>query len=112
MGYQHFKYETPNKFCNDVFVKFGFNKEDSKIISDVLLLSDLYGIQSHGMQRMVRYHKGIEKGLIDVNAKWDIVFETPVSCVIDANFGIKSWPLCYGKSYTKSKRIWHRCCYC
>ena len=88
MGYQYFKYETLNKFCNDVFVKFGFNKEDSKIISDVLLLSDLYGIESHGMQRMVRYHKGIEKGLIDVNAKWDIVFETPVSCVIDANFGM------------------------
>ena len=88
MGYQYFKYETLNKFCNDVFVKFGFNTEDSKIISDVLLLSDLYGIESHGMQRMVRYHKGIEKGLIDVNAKWDIVFETPVSCVIDANFGM------------------------
>lgn len=24
-------------------------------------MSDMYGIQSHGMQRLVRYHKGIEK---------------------------------------------------
>ena len=30
------------------------------IIKDVLLTADLYGIESHGMQRMVRYDKGIE----------------------------------------------------
>ena len=37
--------------------------------TDVLLLSDVYGIESHGMQRLVRYHKGIEKRLIHVDAK-------------------------------------------
>ena len=39
-------------------------KEESGIITDVLLTTDLYGFESHGMQRMVRYHKGIEKGTI------------------------------------------------
>jgi len=37
------------------------------------------------MQRLVRYHKGIEKGIIKVDAKPETVFETPVSAVIDAN---------------------------
>lgn len=40
------------------------------------------------MQRLVRYHKGIEKGLIKVDAKPEIVFETPVSAVIDGHDGM------------------------
>ncbi len=64
----------------DAFTKIGFKPEESKIITDVLLMSDqIYGIESHGMQRLVRYHKGIEKGLISVKAKPEIVFETPVT---------------------------------
>mgnify|MGYP000985130257 CR=1 FL=1 len=77
-----------NRFCNDAFQKFGFSAEESKIITDVLLLSDLYGIESHGMQRLVRYHKGIERGLIEVHAKPEIVFETPLSAVIEGHDGM------------------------
>ncbi len=75
-------------FCLDVFQAFGFSPSQSRIITDVLLLSDLYGIESHGMQRMVRYHKCIEKGMIDVHAKSEVVFETPVSAVIDGHDGM------------------------
>ncbi len=87
-NYIRYSYEQLNKFCNDCFKKFGFTEDESKIISDVLLLSDLYGIESHGMQRLARYHKGIEKGLIKVEAKPEIVFETPVSAVIEGNDGM------------------------
>ena len=80
-----YTYDQLNTFCMDAFEKFGFNESEARIITDVLLLSDLYGIESHGMQRLVRYHKGIEKGLIKVDAKPEIVFETPVSAVIDAH---------------------------
>jgi L-2-hydroxycarboxylate dehydrogenase (NAD+) len=80
--------EQLNNFCNDAFCRFGFTKSESKIITDVLLMSDLYGIESHGMQRLVRYHKGIEKGLIKVDAKPEIVFETSISAVIDGNDGM------------------------
>jgi len=83
--YLHYSYEQLNKFCMDAFTKFGFKQDEAKIITDVLLLSDLYGIESHGMQRLVRYHKGIEKGLIKIDAKPEVVFETPVSAVIDAH---------------------------
>ncbi len=87
-NYIKYSYEQLKKFCTDAFVKFGFNKEESDIIVDVLLTSDLYGIESHGMQRLVRYHKGIEKGLIKIDAKPEIVFETPVSAVIEGNDGM------------------------
>ena len=57
MGYVNWSYEELNRFCQDVFESFGFTKEESGIITDVLLTADLYGFESHGMQRMVRYHK-------------------------------------------------------
>ena len=88
MGYVKWSYDTLNTFCHDVFRKFGFNEEETNIIKDVLLTADLYGIESHGMQRMVRYDKGIEKGTIHPDAKPEVVFETPVSAVIDGHDGM------------------------
>ena len=77
--------EKLNAFCQDAFEGFGFSPEEASIIKDVLMMSDMYGIQSHGMQRVVRYHKGIEKGLIDIKAKPEVVFETPVSAVVEGH---------------------------
>ena len=88
MGYVKWSYETLDHFCRDVFGAFGFSQEESSIIKDVLLTADLYGIESHGMQRMVRYHKGIEKGTIHPHAKPEVVFETPVSAVVDGHNGM------------------------
>ncbi len=77
--------EKLNAFCQDAFEGFGFSPEEASIIKDVLMMSDMYGIQSHGMQRVVRYHKGIEKGLINIKAKPEVVFETPVSAVVEGH---------------------------
>ena len=88
MSYINYSYDQLKTFCCDAFKNFGFTEAESESITDVLLLSDLYGIESHGMQRLVRYHKGIEKNLIHVDAKSEIIFETPVSAVIDAHDGM------------------------
>lgn len=88
MSYINYSYDRLKTFCLDAFLKFGFTEDEAQKITDVLLLSDLYGIESHGMQRLVRYHKGIEKGLIKVDAKPETVFETPVSAVIDGHDGM------------------------
>ncbi len=88
MAYVTWSLEPRERFCSDVFETFGFSKEDSDCISDVLLTADLYGIESHGMQRMVRYHKGIAKGQIHIDAVPEVGFETPVSAVIDGHSGM------------------------
>ena len=41
------------RFCRDAFEKFGFTAQEAAQITDVLLLADLYGVASHGMQRLV-----------------------------------------------------------
>ena len=83
-----YSYEQLKNFCEAAFQKFGFSETDAATITDVLLLSDLYGIESHGTSRLVKYHKDITSGLIHVDAQPETVFETPVSAVIDAHGGM------------------------
>ena len=46
MGYQYWNYDLLKKFCTDAFLKFGFNEAEADTIQDVLLTSDLFGIES------------------------------------------------------------------
>ena len=85
MPYMHLPYEQVVKFCNAVYEGYGFSTEESAKITEVLLDADLSGIESHGVQRMVRYHKEITEGLVQVNAVPDIVKETLISATIEAN---------------------------
>ena len=84
MAYIHLNVDALRKYCEDIFCKRGYSAEDSKAITDVLLTADLYGIESHGVQRLIRYHLAIEEGSIVPDVKPEIVHETPVSAVIDA----------------------------
>ena len=45
-------------------------------------------LYAHGTQRLVRYHKAIENGAVIIDAKPEMVFETPVSAVIDGHSGM------------------------
>lgn len=85
MQYHHVDYQQLHNFCVKVFQGYGFNEEESKQISDVLLAADLSGIESHGIQRLIRYHKEITSVMVKLHAKPEIVFETPLSAVIEGN---------------------------
>lgn len=88
MSTVNYSIKSLERFCCDAFEKMGFTKEDAAQITDVLLLADLYGVRSHGTQRLYRYHKHMQNGCIKVDAKPEIVFETPVSAVIDGHAGM------------------------
>ena len=85
MQYHHLSYEALRNFCIEVFKGYKFTEEESKQITDVLLAADLSGIESHGVQRLIRYHKEITGGLVQTGAKPEIVKETPLSAVIEGN---------------------------
>jgi len=85
MQYHHVDYKKLEKFCIEAFKGYGFNEEESKQITAVLLEADLSGIESHGVQRMIRYHKEITGGMVKIDAKPEVVFETPLSAVIEGN---------------------------
>ena len=85
MQYYRLPYEEVVNFCEHVFAGYGFTQEQAKQITDVLLDADLSGIESHGIQRLIRYHKEITGGLVDVHAVPEIVKETPISATIEGN---------------------------
>ena len=85
MQYHRVSYEKLVKFCVEVFKGYGFNEEQGRQITDVLLAADLSGIESHGIQRLIRYHKEITSGMVKLEAKPEVVFETPLSAVIEGN---------------------------
>lgn len=75
-------------FCETAFEKMGFSAEDSAKIAKVLNLADTYGIESHGIQRMWRYYTQTKNGSIHIDATGEVVFETPVSAVIEGHDGM------------------------
>ena len=75
-------------FMERVFEREGFSGEDARSIADVLMLSDLFGIESHGAQRMMYYHQNIASGSVDTHAKIEVVRQTPVSALLDAHFAM------------------------
>jgi len=85
MDYRKFDYDRVRALSEQVFEWYQFSKEEAETITDVLLTSNLYGIESHGVQRLTLYPYGIDIGRIKVEAKAEIVQETPVSALIDAH---------------------------
>lgn len=85
MQYHHVDYSDLRTFCIKAFQGYGFNETQATQITDVLLDADLSDIESHGIQRMIRYHKEITGGLVKKDAVPEVVFETPLSAVIEGN---------------------------
>ncbi|MBE5799173.1 MAG: Ldh family oxidoreductase [Clostridiales bacterium] len=75
-------------FMERVFEREGFAAADAVAIADVLMLADLFGIESHGAQRMMYYHQNILSGSVNTAAKIETVRETPVSVLLDAHFAM------------------------
>ena len=85
MQYHRVDYQKLRTFCIHAFQGYGFDETQSEQITDVLLDADLSGIESHGIQRLIRYHKEITGGLVQKDAVPEVVFETPLSAVIEGN---------------------------
>ncbi|MBA7500984.1 putative oxidoreductase YjmC [subsurface metagenome] len=81
-------FKTLKNFIRDVFIGLKVNKVDSEIIADVLITSDLRGIDSHGIQRCKMYYDRIKKGIYNTKTKIKIVRKGPTTAVIDGGCGL------------------------
>ncbi len=75
-------------FMQDVYIGLGVPKEDAKIIADVLITSDLRGIESHGIQRCKMYYDRIKQGIYEKNTKIDVIKDGPTTALWDGNCGM------------------------
>ena len=76
------------EFMEHTFQKLGLENEDARICADILITSDLRGIESHGIGRLRMYVDRIKKGLIEIEDHSEIVKESPTTAVIDGHHGI------------------------
>jgi L-2-hydroxycarboxylate dehydrogenase (NAD+) len=75
-------------FMVDVFVGLGTPPEDARICADVLIASDLRGIESHGVGRLKYYYDRIQAGVQFTKTEMEIVKETETTAVIDGHHGM------------------------
>ncbi len=75
-------------FMKESLLKAGVPNDDADIVVDVLISSDLRGIESHGIGRLQMYLNFIKDGVQTPVTKYEILKETPGTALIDAKFGM------------------------
>src|SRR5262245_31546171 len=69
----------------EIFQKLGVSPEDAAEGADVLTMTDLRGVETHGVSNMLRaYVRDFKAGKLDPRPGWKIVRESPGTAVIDA----------------------------
>jgi LDH2 family malate/lactate/ureidoglycolate dehydrogenase len=77
------------KTVNELFLKMGMLKQDAWQATDVLLLSDTRGVDTHGVSNMMRnYIQMFGKGFINPTPNWKITRETPTTANVDCDQGL------------------------
>ena len=75
--------EPLTRFCQEVFEKMGVPPKDAYTTSEVLVLADLRGVDSHGVARLRRYFNGLKSGMMFPRPEMKVVHETPLSALLD-----------------------------
>jgi len=83
-----FPIEHLRDFSARVFMHFGVPQEDAALAADVLAVSDLRGIDSHGVGRLHTYFDMLDAGRINPTPKLKIVRESPSTATIDGDNGL------------------------
>ena len=76
-----------HRFIRDVLVALGANDKDAGIVADGLVWANLRGGDGHGVSRLPRYIKIIERGEIDMKARPRLLHDRPATFVLDSGHG-------------------------
>ena len=73
-----------------IFESAGLSREDSQIITNALLETEMRGVFTHGFMRLERYIDCIQKGGIKTDGKYKIIYDSPSWASVDGkdNLGI------------------------
>ncbi len=97
--------ETLQRFSADVFRSVGVPSEDAEVCADVLLTSDRFGIESHGVSRLKPiYYDRIRAGKQNAVTNLEVKREGPTTALVDGHrgmgqvIGVKSMSLAVEKA--------------
>ncbi|UCC20145.1 MAG: Ldh family oxidoreductase [Promethearchaeota archaeon] len=79
---------TLKDFIKHVFINLEVPEGHAEIIADVLITSDLRGIDSHGIQRCKMYYDRIREGIYNPKTNITIIKDHLTTAVLDGNNGM------------------------
>lgn len=88
MTFHTFTEQNLRQFTERVFLKMGCPEADAQLAADVLLKSDLRGIDSHGVARLSGYVRLWEKERINATPNVRVIHETPTTATVDGDAGL------------------------
>lgn len=88
MNFITFPEEQLRSFTFRVFKQLGCTDEHASLATDVLIRSDLRGIDSHGVARLSGYVRLWEKQRINATPNIKVVHETPTTATVDGDGGL------------------------
>jgi len=77
-----------HKFTHDVFCALGVPHDDARTVADVLIESDLRGIESHGAGRLKMYVDRIRAGIQSPTTKFELLSDRDAVAVVDGHHGM------------------------
>ncbi|HEV3238291.1 MAG TPA: Ldh family oxidoreductase [Gemmataceae bacterium] len=85
---QAFDIERLREFTTKVFISVGVPEVDAALAADVLAVSDLRGIDSHGVARLHFYFDLLRHGQINPRPNVRLVRELPATATVDGDNGL------------------------
>ncbi len=98
--------ETARKIAEDSLMSFGIEKDAAVRGADVLIASDIRGVGSHGLPRLIMYERDIVNGTVNAKPNVRIVNETASTANFDCDYGcgITVAPLVMEKAVEMAKK--------
>src|SRR5438132_6875976 len=91
-----------------IFEKLGVSKDDAAEAADVLTMTDLRGVETHGVSNMLRaYVRDYKAGKLNPAPGWRVMRESPGTAVIDAEkrLGIMMGPKAMRLAVQKARTV-------
>ena len=76
------------QFVVTVFTTLGLTEGNARDAAEVLVKSDIYGIESHGAPRLANYVSRLKNGAVQANPEVVIVHELPSTALVDGANGL------------------------
>ena len=96
--------ENLRQFCTEALEKAGVPGDDAKIVADVQVETDLWGIFTHGSILIVGYIRRIKGGGTNPRANITVIKESPHHALVDGDHGlgqvaaVKAMEICVAKA--------------
>jgi L-2-hydroxycarboxylate dehydrogenase (NAD+) len=82
------KYDDLLSYTSRILEKLGYPKPQAEVTAWALADADARGVPSHGVGRLPFYESNIKSGFVFPDAEPEIVFQTPISVVVDGHNGV------------------------